>query len=100
MHQSCIAAFDLEHLTLFELFQPRMRQVERDGDTADAVGREPLVGQPVVRAEDELPLRELAVQGVDAFLELAAFDGQRRGRTCGRPAAVRPAACASPGRAA
>ena len=32
MHQSWVAALDLEHLALLELLEPRMRQIERDGD--------------------------------------------------------------------
>ena len=46
-----IAAFDFEHLRQLELLQPRMREVEGDRDARDAVRREPLVRQPVVRPE-------------------------------------------------
>ena len=46
-----IASLDLEHLREFELREARVCQVERDGDAGDAVRREPLVRQPVVRAE-------------------------------------------------
>ena len=45
------AAFDLEHLLALEPRQPRMREVERDGDARHAVRREPLVRQPEVRPE-------------------------------------------------
>ena len=55
------AAFDLEHLRPLELLEPGMRQVERDRDARDAVGREPLRRQPEMRLEPAQPARvELA----------------------------------------
>ena len=42
MHHSRRAPFDLEHLRALEPFEPRMREVEGDGDARHAVGREPL----------------------------------------------------------
>ena len=71
-----IAAFDLEHLRELELREPRMREVERDGDAGDAVRREPLVRQPVVRPERQAARVELGVELRDARLELGALDGQ------------------------
>jgi hypothetical protein len=49
-----VAAFDFQHLRELELGQPRVRQVERDGDARNAVRREPLVRQPEVRAERQV----------------------------------------------
>ena len=69
-----IAAFDFEHLRELELRQARMREVEGDGDAGHAVGREPLVGQPVVRPEREAARVELGVDLRDALLELGARD--------------------------
>ncbi len=73
-----LAALDFEHLALFELLEPRMREIERNGDAADAVGREPFVGEPVVRMEHDLALREFLVEERDARRELAALDGERQ----------------------
>ncbi len=61
-----LAAFDFEHLRFLELLEARMREVEGDGDAADAVRREPLVREPVVRLERDLPAVELAVEIGDA----------------------------------
>ena len=46
-----VAPFDLEHLRLLELFEPRVREVERDGDGRGAVRRKPLVGEVEVERE-------------------------------------------------
>src|SRR5439155_21803779 len=70
-----IAAFDLEHLGELEPRQPRMREIEGDGDARHAVRREPLVGQPVMRTEPEAPRLELPIEVRDALLEVGAFDG-------------------------
>ena len=68
------AAFDLQHLRCLEPHQPRMRQIERDGDAGDAVRREPLGRQPVVRPEGQAARGEILVEFVDARLEPAALD--------------------------
>ena len=69
-----VAAFDLEHLRQLELRQPRVREIERNGDAGHAVRREPLVGQPVVRPERQAARVELGVDLRDALLELGALD--------------------------
>ena len=56
-----ISALDFEHLRELELGQSRMREIEGDGHAGDAVRREPLVGQPVARAESEAPPLELTL---------------------------------------
>ena len=71
-----IAAFDLQHLGELELRQTRMRQVEGNRDAGDAVRGEPLVGQPVVRAERQAARVELGVELRDPLLDLGAFDRQ------------------------
>ena len=77
MHHSGVAAFDLEHLRELELREPRVRQVERDGDAGHAVGREPLVRQPEVRAERRGRAPSSSpLSCVDARLELGALDLQ------------------------
>ena len=40
-HHSGRAALDLEHLGSFELLEPRVGQIERNGDARHTVGREP-----------------------------------------------------------
>src|SRR5438093_738983 len=39
-----LTALDLEHLRELQPGEPRVREIERDGDAWDAVGGEPLVG--------------------------------------------------------
>ena len=46
-----LAPLDLEHLRFVELFEPRVRQVERDGDGGGPVRGEPLVGQVEVQGK-------------------------------------------------
>src|SRR5262249_2583247 len=67
-----VAALHFEHLALFELFEPRVRQIERNGDAPNAVRGKPFVREPEMRTEHELSLRELVVQLVDARFERAA----------------------------
>src|SRR5262245_42919444 len=37
-----VSSLDFEHLRALEFFEPRVREIERDGDTGHAVWREPL----------------------------------------------------------
>ena len=74
MHHSCVAALDLEHLRELQLLQPRVREVERDRDAGDAVGREPLVGQPEMRAERQISRGQLGVKLVGPCRQLRALD--------------------------
>ncbi len=53
-----------------------MRQVERDGDARDAIGAEPLGGQPVVRAEGDTPGGQFLMQLTDSGLQGRALDTQ------------------------
>ena len=41
MHHSGRAPLDLEHLVAFELGQPRVGEVEGNGDARHPIGREP-----------------------------------------------------------
>ena len=52
-----------------------MREIERHGEPGHVAGREPLVGQPDVRAEPNVLLLELRVEFRDAVLEPGAVDG-------------------------
>jgi hypothetical protein len=70
------ASFDLEHLALLEPRESWVRQVKGDGDAWNAVRREPLIRQPVVRAEPESPRREFVVQLLELRLEEAPLDRQ------------------------
>src|SRR5262245_5159124 len=45
------AAFDLQHLAAFEPEQARMSQIEGNGNTRNAIWREPIVGEPEVWAK-------------------------------------------------
>src|SRR5690606_32176300 len=73
-------ALDLEHHLALELAQPLVRQVEGDGDAGHAVGAEPLVRQPEMRAEVEAAGLELAIEPPDVGRERRAFDAQRQVR--------------------
>ena len=74
MHHSGVAAFDFEHLRAFELLEARMREVERDGDTGYAVGREPLCGQPEMRLESRARARRARAGSPRSVLRAAALD--------------------------
>ncbi len=60
MHQSGVAALDLEHLRLLEPREARVREVEGNRDAGHAVRAEPLVRQPEVGPEAQTPLPQLA----------------------------------------
>ncbi len=51
-----------------------MGHVERNRDAGNAVGREPVVGQPAVRSERNPSPVQLVIESLDAILEYAAFD--------------------------
>ena len=56
------SAFDFKHLRTFQLHQPGMRQIKWNRETRDAIGREPFLGKPHVRAKVERLGRELAIK--------------------------------------
>lgn len=68
------AAFAIEHLAFLELLEARVGQIERDTHARHAVCREPLAGEPEVRAKDEFPRRELIIDPGDALLEFRTRD--------------------------
>jgi hypothetical protein len=51
-----------------------MRQVIGNRHAGDAIGREPLVGQPVARPEPEAAHVELGIELRDALVELGPLD--------------------------
>ncbi len=68
------SALDLQHLSGFQLHQPRVGEEERDGDTRHPVRREPLGRQPAVRLEADSAGRELVVESGDPRLEGGSLD--------------------------
>jgi hypothetical protein len=66
-----VASFDFEHLCALEFFEPRVREVERNGDTWHAVGRKPFGGKPEVRLKHEAACVDFALQLGDPRLEHA-----------------------------
>src|SRR6185295_9090063 len=70
------AALDLEHLALLEAAETRMRAVERNRHSRHAVGAEPLVREPEVRAYAQAVVRELPPDLPDQGLEAASLDVQ------------------------
>ena len=73
------AAFDLEHLGFLELLEPRVRQIERDGDRRRAVRCEPLIGQIEMQRKAQVARVELGAKLGDPIGE-RPFDGQRKVR--------------------
>ena len=73
------AALDLEHLGLLERFEPRVRQIEGDGDRRRAVRSEPLVRQVEVQGEAQVARRDLRAKLRDSIGE-GPFDRQREVR--------------------
>ena len=69
-------ALHLEHHLALQPHESRVGQVEGDGDSRHLVGREPLLGEPVVGAKPEAPGRELVVEGVDPLQERSALNRQ------------------------
>jgi len=56
------SAFHFKHLRTFQLHQPGVRQIKWNRETRDAVGREPFLGKPDVRAKVERSGRQLAIE--------------------------------------
>ena len=52
-----------------------MCKIKREGTAGDAVGGEPVVGEPEVRAENDPVLREFRIQVMDAVFDDGVFDG-------------------------
>ena len=71
-----VAAFHFQHLRHLEPDQARVREVEGNGHAGNAVGGEPLVGEPEVRAEQQAAAGQLAVQLLDPQGEIRALDLQ------------------------
>jgi hypothetical protein len=49
------------HHAAFEPLEARMRQIERNRDARNAVGRKPFFGEPHVRTESDLAFIEFAI---------------------------------------
>ena len=56
------AAFDIQHLVQLQSLQSWVRQIKWNRETRDAIGREPFLGKPHVRAKVERSGRELAIK--------------------------------------
>src|SRR5262245_47998793 len=67
-----LAALDFEHLRFLEPLEPRMREIERDGDRRTAVRGEPFVGEIEVQRESKTASVELGPQLIDARRQGAA----------------------------
>src|SRR5262249_21198489 len=62
-----------DHLAL-KPHEPRMRQIERKGDSRRAVGAEPFLGDPSMRPHAQPALLELVVQIREPALQPRAFE--------------------------
>ena len=74
-----VAALDLEHLRLLERFEPRVGEIEGNGDRRRPVGSEPLVRQVEVQREAQLACLDLRAQLCDTLGE-GPFNRQREVR--------------------
>ena len=71
------ATLHLEHHLPFETNEPRMRQIERNANTGDAVGRAPFVTQPGVKTEAPKPRRiELFAEAFHAIFQPGVGHGE------------------------
>src|SRR6516164_7258854 len=68
------SAFDFENHFLFQLHQPGMRQIKRDGDARGVFRAEPFTGNPGVRPDTNVVLIKLAVERLEAAFEPGALD--------------------------
>jgi hypothetical protein len=69
-------ALHFEHLATLECDEPGVRQVEGNGESRDAVGREPVRGEPDVGPEADPRALEAAREPVQTRLDRRAFDPQ------------------------
>src|SRR5579883_1629460 len=72
----CVTAFRFSHDAALEALQPRMSQVERNGDAGDPIRREPLFRKPDVRMEANAPGLELRIELLDPALDARALEPQ------------------------
>ena len=70
-----VAAFHFEHLSELEFRKAGVQQVERHGEARHPVGTEPLVRNPVVRADQAAAL-QFRVDLIDPLLQFGAFEAQ------------------------
>ncbi len=95
------AALDLQHLASLQLHQPRVRQVERDGDARHAVGREPVVREPEVGPEAGCRALRAPAAARQSVPRASCLPSAPRDRTsAGRAAPRRRGRPDRPGRAA
>ena len=66
------AAFDFHHHFFFEFFEPRVREIKRNGDGGRSFGTEPFVAEITDRLERNLLGGQLRIEFLDARFELGA----------------------------
>ena len=69
-----VAALHFAHKMTLESDQPLVGEIERDGDAGNAIGREPFLSQPAMRAKAHAAHRQFAVKALDGVLQLRAGD--------------------------
>src|SRR3984957_4951602 len=69
-----VAALHFAHEAAFDAHQPPVGEVERNRDSRYAVGREPFLRKPAMRAKADPALLQFAVQALDGILEIRAPD--------------------------
>src|SRR5258708_13994660 len=63
-----IAALHFAHQSALEADQPLVREVERDRDARDTIGRQPFLRHPAMRSKTYPSPRQLAIQTLDGLL--------------------------------
>jgi hypothetical protein len=72
------AAFHLDHLCALQLDQPRVGQIERNGEPPDAIGRKPFFRKPDMRPEVQGSSVDFAIELLNPLFQARAFDSQRK----------------------
>src|SRR5882757_957481 len=71
-----IAALYFAHESALDADQALVSEVERYGDSWNAVGRKPLLSEPAMRAKAHASHRQFAIKTLDGALQLGALNGQ------------------------
>ena len=72
------AAFDFAHELAFQFHQPRMGQIKWNGETGNAIGREPLSRQPDVWLETDPAIVQFAIETFDVRFEKRSLEANRQ----------------------
>jgi len=72
------AALDFENLCAFETLEPGMGEVEGNCDPGNAGGREPFLGEPIMRPDAQISSVQIGLKPFDRRFQPGAFEGQAK----------------------